>query len=62
MAYKIEETKQKEQKLEHDLRSTEASADVLLNKAEIKLSIKHVTEANILRKTAKQKSEGSENC
>lgn len=53
----IDETKHKKQRLEQDISSLEASADVLLTKAESMHAIKYVTEANSLRKTAKQKSE-----
>lgn len=53
----IDETKHKKQRLEQDISSLEASADVLLTKAESMHAIKYVTEANSLRRTAKQKNE-----
>ena len=49
-------------RLEQDISSLEASADVLLNTAETSHSIKYVTEANSLRRTVKQKAVDLKNC
>jgi len=53
----IEELKKKKVRLQQDMSSLEASADTLLTKAETKLAIKYVTEANSLRHTVKEKAE-----
>ena len=56
MSDQIEELKKKA-RLQQDTNSLEASADTLLTKAETKLAIKYVTEANSLRHTVKEKAE-----
>ena len=52
-----EELKKKKTRLQQDISSLEASADMLLTKAETKHAIKYVIEANSLRHTVKEKAE-----
>ena len=51
MSDQIEELKKKNARLQQDISSLEASADMLLTKAETKHAIKYVTEANSLHHT-----------
>jgi len=53
----IEELKKKNARLQQDISSLEASADMLLTKAETTHAIKYVTEANSLHCTVKEKAE-----
>ena len=53
----IEELKKKKARLQQGNSSLEASADMLLTKAETKHAIKYVTEANTLHCTVKEKAE-----
>ena len=57
MSDQIEELKKKKARLQQDISSLEASADMLLTKTETKHAIKYVTEANSLRRTVKEKAE-----
>ena len=54
MSDQIEELKKKKVRLQQDISSLEASADMLLTKA-TKHAIKYVTEANSLHLTVKKK-------
>ena len=53
----IEELKKKKARLQQGNSSLEASADMLLTKAETKHAIKYVTEANSLPRTVKEIAE-----
>ena len=57
MSDHIKELKKKKARLQQDISSLEASADMLLTKAETKHAIKYVTEANSLHRTVKEKAE-----
>jgi len=53
----IEELKKKKARLQQDISSLKASADILLTKAETKHAIKYVTKANSLHRTVKEKAD-----
>jgi len=53
----IEELKKKKVRLQQDISSLEASADMLLTKAETKHAIKYVAEASSLHCTVKEKAQ-----
>lgn len=56
VADEIEELKNKKVRLQRDNSTVDASADTLLTKAETTHTLKYVTEANSLRRTAKAKT------